>query len=477
MLKEAQAKLYINGKWQEGSDYYDLKSPYNGNFITEVSLATPEEVEKALMSAEKGKEKIKKLTSLERSKILERASAIFEQRLEECAQILTLENAKPIKSARGEIRRTIETYKFAAEEAKRIHGETIPMDAAASGVGRFAYTRKEPLGIIAAITPFNFPFNLVAHKLGPAIASGNSVVLKPAYQTPLSALLTAEIFEEAGLPPGVLNVVTGRGSMIGDILVRDSRVNMVTFTGSLEVGLGIKAKAGLKKVTLELGSNSGLIVDSTDDLDELVAKSVVGSFAFAGQVCISIQRIYVQQRLYDEFVSKFVERTQELVKGDPRDENTDISAMIHLNEAERIEQWLEEAKNSNAKILCGGKREGSLFEPTIITDSLSNLSINSDEAFAPIVTIQPYQEWEEAVAMINDSSYGLHAGVFTNSMEKAFDAAERIEVGGVMINDIPSFRVDHMPYGGVKNSGIGKEGIKYSVEEMMNLKMIGFNFG
>lgn len=477
MLKERQAKLYINGKWQEGSDYYDLKSPYNCDFITEVSLATPQEVEEALVSAEKGKEKIKKLTSLERSKILERASAIFEQRLEECAQILTLENAKPIKSARGEIRRTIETYKFAAEEAKRIHGETIPMDAAASGAGRFAYTRKEPLGIIAAITPFNFPFNLVAHKLGPAIASGNSVVLKPAYQTPLSALLTAEIFEEAGLPPGVLNVVTGRGSMIGDILVQDSRVNMVTFTGSLEVGLGIKAKAGLKKVTLELGSNSGLIVDSTDDLDEVVAKSVVGSFAFAGQVCISIQRIYVQQRLYDEFVSKFVERTQELVKGDPRDENTDISAMIHFNEAERIEQWLEEAQNSNAKILCGGKREGSLFEPTIITDASSNLSINSDEAFAPIVTIQPYQEWEEAVAMINDSSYGLHAGVFTTSMEKAFDASERMEVGGVMINDIPSFRVDHMPYGGVKNSGIGKEGIKYSVEEMMNLKMVGFNFG
>ncbi|MFD2924801.1 aldehyde dehydrogenase family protein [Halobacillus naozhouensis] len=474
MLKDSKTKLYVNGKWQEGNSYYDLKSPYSGEIIARVPLATPEEVEEALASADRGKEVIKKMTSLERAKILEKASHIFEQRLEECAEILTQENAKPIKAAKGEILRTIETYRFAAEEAKRIHGETIPMDAAVSGRGWFAYTRREPLGVIAAITPFNFPFNLVAHKLGPAIAAGNSVVLKPANQTPLSALLTAEIFEEAGLPPGVLNVVTGRGSVIGDVLVRDTRVKMVTFTGSLEVGLSINAKAGLKKVTLELGSNSGLIVDSTYDLDSVVSRCIEGSFAYAGQVCISIQRIYVQQDLYEEFVSKFVERTKKLVMGDPREENTDVSAMIHMDEATRIEKWVEEAMNSNAEILSGGKREGALFEPTIITKGSSELSVNSKEAFAPIVTINPYNEWDEAIEMVNDSSYGLQAGVFTNSMDKAFDATDRIEVGGVMVNDIPSFRVDQMPYGGVKNSGMGKEGIKYSVEEMTNLKMVGF---
>ncbi|MBP1931921.1 aldehyde dehydrogenase family protein [Ammoniphilus resinae] len=467
-------RLFIGGEWVEGSSYYDLKSPYNGELLAQIPLATTSEVKAALDQAEKAFQVIRQMTSLERATILEKASQLFQDRLEECAQILAKENAKPIKTARTEISRTIETYKFAAEEAKRIHGETIPMDAAINGKDRFAFTIREPLGIIAAITPFNFPFNLVAHKLGPAIAVGNSVVLKPANQTPLSALMTAEIFAEAGLPAGGLNVVTGRGSEIGDVLIGDSRVKMITFTGSVEVGLGIREKAGLKKVTLELGSNSAVIVDSVNDLDEVAARCVEGSFAFSGQVCISVQRIYVNRQLYDSFLEHFIEKTKSLVIGDPQDEGTNLSAMISPAEAERVENWLNEARNSTANIVYGGNREGGILHPTVITEVKPTMAISCKEAFAPIVSIVPYDSFDQAIEYVNDSDYGLQAGVYTTSIGQAFDAIRKIEVGGVIINDIPSFRVDQMPYGGVKNSGTGREGVKYSVEEMTELKLVSF---
>ncbi|WP_144699695.1 aldehyde dehydrogenase family protein [Fictibacillus phosphorivorans] len=477
MLKQSSKKnLFINGKWQEAGDYYQLTSPYNGKFLASVPLANKREVEDALASAEIGAMKMKELTSLERSNVLERVSKLFEERSEEAAEILALECAKPIKAARAEIARTIETYKFASEEAKRIHGETIPMDAAKSGKGRFAYTIREPLGVIAAITPFNFPFNLVAHKLGPAFAAGNSIVLKPANQTPLSTLFTAELFEQAGLPDGALNVVTGRGSVIGDQLVRDPRVKMVTFTGSVEVGLGIKEKAGLKKITLELGSNSAVIIDGTDDLDAVVDRCVEGAYAFSGQVCISVQRIYVQEELYETFVERFAEKVKQLVIGDPLSEGTDLSAMINETEAERVERWIEEAAESGANITLGGKRIGAIFEPTIITGASSTLSISCKEAFAPVVTITPYDFLKDVVTCVNDSQYGLQAGVYTTSIHKAFDAIAALQVGGVMVNDVPTFRVDHMPYGGVKNSGTGREGIKYSIEEMTELKLVTIKF-
>ncbi|NGP45686.1 aldehyde dehydrogenase family protein [Bacillaceae bacterium SIJ1] len=475
MLKKLEEKkLYIGGSWQEASDYYELKSPYNGDALARVPLANESEVEAALARAEEGAQTIRDMTALERSVILEKVAHLFEERAEEAALILAKECAKPLKAARGEIVRTIETYKFAAEEAKRIHGETIPMDAAKSGKDRFAYTIREPLGIIAAITPFNFPFNLVAHKLGPAIAAGNAVVLKPANQTPLSALFTAELFEQAGLPDGVLNVVTGKGSVIGDILVKDPRVKMVTFTGSVDVGAGIREKAGLKKVTLELGSNSAVIIDSTDDIDAVVARSVEGAFSFAGQVCISVQRIYVQEDLYETFVNKFIERAKDLVIGDPMAEETDVSALINEREAERVEQWLREAVEAGAAITYGGKREGGVLQPTVITDAPANASVNCQEAFAPIVTITPYTTLDKAIAAVNDSQYGLQAGIYTTSIHSAFAAVNQINVGGVMVNDVPTFRVDQMPYGGVKNSGTGREGIKYSVEEMTELKLVTF---
>jgi acyl-CoA reductase-like NAD-dependent aldehyde dehydrogenase len=474
MSMEAK-KLFIAGKWVEGKQHYELLSPYNGEIAGLIPLADREDVDAALASAYATAKTMRSLTALERSQILERVSRLFEQKSEECALILATENAKPLKAARAEIARTIETYKFASEEAKRIHGETIPLDAAKGGKGKFGYTVREPLGVIAAITPFNFPFNLTAHKLGPAFAAGNTVVLKPASQTPLSAFMTARIFEEAGLPPGALHVVTGRGADVGDMLVSDDRVKMITFTGSLEVGLGIRERAGLKRVTLELGSNSAVIIDSSDNIQAVAARCVEGSFNFAGQVCISIQRIFVKKELFEPFMQSFVESTKRLVIGDPRSEQTDMSALINLREAERIEGWVKEAEQAGARVVLGGTRQGALFQPTVIAEGRSDLSLSCSEAFGPVVVVNSYEDWEDALAQVNMSQYGLQAGVYTTSVQRAFDAAERLEVGGVIINDIPSFRVDHMPYGGVKNSGIGKEGVKYSTEEMTELKFVAFH--
>jgi acyl-CoA reductase-like NAD-dependent aldehyde dehydrogenase len=468
-------QLYINGEWVDTNEFYELASPYNGEIISRIPLAEGSHVEAALSSAQQATAVMRGLTSLERSDILRKVSDLFEERLEECAIILTKEAGKPLKAARMEIMRTIETYRFAAEEAKRIHGETVPMDAAKGGKGKFGFTKREPLGVIVAITPFNFPFNLTAHKLGPAFAAGNTVVLKPASQTPLSALMTARLFEEAGLPSGALNVVTGRGGDIGDSLVQDKRVKMVTFTGSLEVGRAIKEKAGLKRVTLELGSNSGVIIDSVENLEAVAARCTEGAFSFAGQVCISTQRIYVKEELYEEFLRYMVEKTEKLVVGDPTSELTDISALINSRETERIEQWIHEAEQGGATIVTGGKREGTILRPTIMANGHPKLSLSCNEAFGPVVLVNSYKNWDEAIELINDSDYGLQAGVYTTSVHKAFDAFERLEVGGVIINDIPTFRVDQMPYGGVKNSGIGKEGIKYSTEEMTELKFVAFH--
>ncbi|GIO20269.1 aldehyde dehydrogenase [Oceanobacillus oncorhynchi subsp. incaldanensis] len=472
-MKLKDYSLFINGEWKRGEQFYDLKSPYSGEVIARIPLANKKDVIHALDSAKKASRQMRKLSALERSKILERVSEKFEERLEECAYTLAMENAKPINAARGEIQRTIETYKFAAEEAKKITGETIPMDAAQSGKGRFGFTKKEPLGVIAAITPFNFPFNLVAHKLGPAFATGNTVVLKPASQTPLSAIMTAEIFEEAGLPKGALNVLFGKGGDIGDLLVTNPNVKMITFTGSVEVGLQIKEKAGLKKTTLELGSNSAVIVNDVNNIEAVARRCAEGAFAYSGQTCISVQRIYVHHTLYDDFLEAFIQETKRVKVGDPMKEDTVVSSLIHPKEAKRIENWLQEVDSKN--IVQGGEREGSIIEPTVITNVNPDMAVSCQEAFAPIVSVNKYKDWEEAIKLVNDSQYGLQAGVYTNSIDKAFAAVHEIEVGGVIVNDIPSFRVDQMPYGGVKNSGTGREGIKYSMEEMCELKLGVFN--
>lgn len=467
-------KLFIGGEWVEGERYAPLSSPYSGELLAEVPLATEREVEHAIKAADCAREIMAKMPAHERAAILERLVALLKERAEEAARIIAMEAAKPITTAKGEVARTIQTYTFAAEEAKRICGETISLDAAPGGEGRVAFTVREPLGVIGAITPFNFPMNLVAHKVGPAIAAGNTVVLKPAEQTPLSAYFIAELFQEAGLPAGALNVVSGLGEVAGEKIVTDERVKMITFTGSPSVGIGIRNKAGLKRVTLELGSNSAVIVDRGVDLADVVPRCVYGAFTYQGQVCISVQRIYVHEELYNEFVERFVERTERLKVGDPLDPETDVSALISPKDVERVLEWISEARQHGAKVITGGKREGNILYPTVILNADPLLKVSCCEVFAPVVLINPVQSVDEAITMVNDSRYGLQAGIYTENVHTALRAAEKLQVGGVMINDIPTFRVDHMPYGGVKESGLGREGVKYAIEEMTEMKLVVF---
>lgn len=468
-------KLFIGGEWLEASEYTTLTSPYSGEALAEIPLAQLEEIDKAVREADNARETLRKLPAHERAAILEKMAALFEERTEEAARILALEAGKPFTTAKGEVARTVATYKFAAEEAKRIHGETIPLNAAPGGENRVAYTVREPIGVVAAITPFNFPLNLVAHKVGPAIAAGNPVVLKPASQTPLSAFFLAKIAEEAGLPKGALNVVTGKGSIIGDALVKHPLVKMVTFTGSPAVGIALRNKAGLKRTTLELGSNSALIVDKGVSTEKIISRCITGAFAYQGQVCISLQRIYVHEDLYDEFVEKFVEGTKKLNLGDPLDEKTDVSALISEGDVDRAKQWIQEAVSNGATLAAGGETTGNILHPTVLLNVANESKVSCQEVFAPIVLINKVSSIKEAIDYVNDSDYGLQAGIYTENVHTAFDAADQLHVGGVLINDIPTFRVDHMPYGGVKESGTGREGLKYAIEEMTEMKLVIFN--
>jgi acyl-CoA reductase-like NAD-dependent aldehyde dehydrogenase len=466
--------LFINGQWKEAAVYKEIYSPFSGEFLAEVAQADQRDADEAIQAAKDAFKRMAHMPAHERAAILDRVANIFEQRKEELARLLALEAAKPLKTARGEIARTIQTYKFSAMEARQIHGETVPLDAAPGGEGRIAFTIRKPIGVVAAITPFNFPFNLVAHKVGPAIAAGNTVVLKPAEQTPISALVLAEIFAEAGLPDGALNVIPGEGAVVGEKLVQDERVAKITFTGSPKVGIAIKNKAGLKRVTLELGSNSALIVDKDVEItNELIERCILGAFAYSGQVCISIQRIYVHESLYEEFAAKLKEAAERLRVGDPLDEATDLSALISPREVCRMEEWVAQAVARGATVLLGGKAiSDRLYPPTILTNVPADASVSCQEVFGPIVTLSSFAALEDAIASVNDSRYGLQAGIYTNDLKTAMRAAEALEVGGVMINDFPTFRVDNMPYGGVKESGFGREGVKYAVEEMTELKLI-----
>ncbi|MEF3306483.1 aldehyde dehydrogenase family protein [Paenibacillus sp. GYB003] len=471
--------LYINGGWKEAARYVPLHSPYSGELIAEVGEAGEAETELAIQAAQGAAATMAAMPAHERAAILDSVVSIFKRRSEELARLLAMEAAKPIKTARGEIARTIQTYLFSAMEARRIHGETVPLDAAPGGEGRIAFTLRRPIGVVGAITPFNFPFNLVAHKVGPAIAAGNTVVLKPAGQTPLSALALGDIFEEAGLPAGALNIVPGPGSVVGEMLVRDERVKAISFTGSPAVGIAMRGKAGLKRMTLELGSNSALVIDRSCDLTpELIRRCVTGAFSFSGQVCISIQRILVHERLFAEFVEKFKAETGKLVVGDPLDEATDVSALISEKDVRRMEQWVASACAKGAEVVAGGQAVGSrLFAPTILTGVPKDEPVSCQEAFGPIVTIGSFSTLDEAIRDVNDSRYGLQAGIYTNDIHAAMRAAMELEVGGVMINDFPTFRVDNMPYGGVKESGFGREGIRYAVEELTELKLISIHMG
>ncbi|KGR85172.1 aldehyde dehydrogenase family protein [Lysinibacillus boronitolerans] len=467
-----ETKLWINGQWHDAEESYELASPYNGEVIAHVAKASIQDVEKAIEGAQQAFQSFKKTTAYERAEILYKVVDKMRQRKEELAEILALEAGKPIVAGLAEIDRTIATYQFAAEGAKQSKGETVPMDAAPGAGDRIGWTKREPLGVVSAITPFNFPFNLVAHKLGPAFAVGNTVVLKPATQTPLSAIVMAEIFREAGLPDGALQIVTGSGGELSDTLVTHPYVKKVTFTGSGKVGLKIKEKIGLRKVTLELGSNAAVIVEPSTPINKIIKRCVSGAFNFAGQVCISLQRIYVHSSIIDEFTKAFVAETEKLKVGDPLDKTTDVSAMINPNEVERIREWIEEAQEQGAEIATGGVFTERTLTPTVMTNVTADMKIVCQETFAPIVSIVSYETLDDAIRLVNESDLGLNAGIYTNILSDALYAADELQAGAVIINDIPTFRVDNMPYGGVKMSGYGREGIKWALEEMTDMKFI-----
>ena len=464
--------MRIGGRDVSTQDRQTIAVPYDGEAVAVVFRAGLAEAGAAVEAAAKAAPLMRSLTRDERSAILRSAAQRLRERKEEMARAITQECGKPLRESRIEVERAAQTLLFSSEEAHRLAGEVIPMDASPAGKGRWGMTVREPLGVIAAITPFNFPLNLSTHKIGPALAAGNAVVHKPASATPLSALLLVSILEESGLPPGALNVLTGPGGSLGEYLVQHPAVAMVTFTGSAEVGLRIRALAGLKRVTLELGNNSALIVDSDADLAEAVARAVPGSYAHSGQVCISVQRILVQRDVHEEFVERFIAAASALRIGHPLDESTEVSSLITEAEATRVEQWIGAARTEGARLLHGGTRRHATLEPAVLADVPESAAIWSKEAFGPVASINSYDSLDDAIAAVNRSSYGLQAGIFTRDLGRAFTAARNVHVGGFLINDVPQFRVDQMPYGGVKMSGTGREGPKYAIEEMTEPKLI-----
>lgn len=447
-------------------------SPYDGTKVGEVSFGGTEDLERAIQTASKAFPVIAHMPAHERAKILRKISQGISEHFTELAEIIRDEAGKPVQFAEGEVKRTISTFSIAADEALRMEGELLPLDTVPGGIGRIGLTKRFPIGPILAISPFNFPLNLVAHKVAPAIAAGNSIVLKPASQTPMSALILAKIAVDAGLPPGVFTVIPCKRE-IANRCVDDPKFKMLTFTGSAYVGWDLKSRAGKKKVTLELGGNAGVIVEPDTDMDFAVSRLVLGAFAYAGQVCISVQRIFVHQSIAEEFIDRFVSRTiKEARWGDPKDPDVICGPLIDSANVKRIMEWIAEAKSNGAKILCGGERHGTVVTPTVLTHVDPKLRISAQEAFGPIVIIDTYETLDEAIAKVNNSDFGLQAGIFTNNVEKVFKAFNGIDVGGLIHNDSSMFRVDSMPYGGIKDSGFGREGLKYAIEEMTELKLL-----
>ena len=464
-------RLFIGGAWVSGGSFLEVTDKFTNKQIAAISTADEELVEMAVRSAEAGFAALKTLPAVKRAEILEKISSSLREAADELAAGIIAEAGKPARLARQEVERSIQTFKFAAEEAKRIHGETVPLDAQTGSEKKFGFYHRFPVGVVAAITPFNFPLNLVAHKLAPALAAGCSVILKPSSLTPLTALKLAKIVEFAGAPAGAFNVLVGSGSTVGNWLVSHPIVAMVTFTGSADVGKEIREKAGLKKTLLELGNNSAAIIDETADLDWAAQRCAAGAFAYAGQVCISLQRIYVEKSAAQPFVEKLVKLAKNLKTGDPKLGTTDVGPLITEADARRVEDWVAEAKAAGMELKCGGRRKNAFYEPTVLFGDPSGCRIGTEELFGPAVTVTPYEKFEQAVAAVNATRYGLQAALFTKNLNRAFAAFRELEVGGVIINDSPAYRADLMPYGGVKESGSGREGVRYAIEEMTSLKM------
>ena len=467
-------KLFIGGEWRETEDTFEVKSPFTQKIIAEVAAADRDEMEEAIAVAENAAREMRKLARFEIAEGLRKIAAVIETRKKEFAETIAEEAAKPINLARGEVERGVATFNWAAGEAERFVGEIVPVDTQAGGKGKTAATRRIPRGVIYGITPFNFPLNLVGHKVAPALASGNAIIIKPSQKTPLTALLLGEVYETSGLPKGALQIVPMDVKNI-DLILKDERIQMISFTGSAAVGWKLKNQCGKKAISLELGGNAPVIVDENANLEKSLERTTMGAFAYAGQVCISVQRIYVHEKIYDEWTEKFVESAKNLKIGNPLDESTRLSTMIEESAAQKAESWINEAVKADAQLLCGGKRDGAMLDATVLTNTNPEMRVVSDEIFAPVAVVEKFSDFAEAVDLSNNSKYGLQAGVFTQNLANADYAAENLEYGGVIINDVPTFRVDNMPYGGVKNSGFGREGVKYAMEEMSEIRLVVVN--
>ncbi|MCB9110396.1 MAG: aldehyde dehydrogenase family protein [Anaerolineales bacterium] len=465
-------KLLIDGQWVGGGAELEVKNKYNGEIIGVLPTARREDLDTALAAAERAEDVMAEMPAHKRAGILLRTAELMSERADDLAKTIAAEAGKALKFACAEVDRAVSVFTIAAEEAKRIHGETIPLDAVPSGEGYFGYWSRRPVGVIAAISPFNFPLNLVAHKVAPALAAGNTLVLKPATTTPLAAVKLCQILQEAGLPAGAINLVVGSGGTVGEWLITDERVDKITFTGSPEIGRHILSVAGIKKVTLELGNNSPVVVAPDADLDFVAKRCALGAFYNSGQVCISVQRIYSQKQVFEPFSEKFVKATEDMVVGDPLDERVDVGPMIDTKEVDRIENWVKEAQDSGANVLTGGRREGTVYYPTVLSNVDADMRVIAEETFGPVASVISSDDFESALQQANDSKFGLQVGVFTKDVDRVFKAVRKLNFGGVIVNDTPNFRADHMPYGGNRQSGLGREGVKFAMEDMTNIQLV-----
>jgi acyl-CoA reductase-like NAD-dependent aldehyde dehydrogenase len=465
-----ERKLLIDGEWIETGAWLEVHSPYDGSLVGRVAKGGAAEARTAVDAAERAMSV--PLPAHERAAILDRTAQLVDERADEIARTISAEAGKPMKAARIEVARAQSTFTMAAAEARTLAGDVVPMDASPAGSGKLALTLRVPIGVVGAISPFNFPFNLVAHKVAPALAAGCAVVLKPASQTPLSALLLAELEADAGLPPGWLNVVCGPASEIGDVLVEDARVALITFTGSAGVGWKLRERAPRKRVNLELGNATPVIVAADADLEDVATRLAANAFSFAGQSCISVQRIYVERTAYDRFLELFLPRVEALVVGDPTDDATDVGPVISSGERDRVLEWIEEARGLGARVLAGGELAGELIRPTVLADAPADSKVACEEVFGPLCTVAAYDSLDEAITLSNGTRYGLQAGIFTSDLKAALRAARELEFGGVTVNEAPTFRADQMPYGGVKDSGNTREGPAYAIREMTEERLV-----
>ena len=468
-------KMYIAGQWIDSDKKFEVKSPYYGDVQDTVPESSLEDVERCLAAAVAGAKSMAALTGYDRQKILEKAGQLLDEQVEEMARTVSLEQGKPITEARGEASRMGDLFRLCAFEGSQLRGEMLPVDAQVGAAGKIGMAIHVPCGVVLAITPFNYPLLLVAHKIGPALAAGNAVILKPAEQTSMCALKLTKILYDAGLPENGLQCITGSGSRIGDPLCSDSRVRKITFTGSTTIGTHITSVAGVKKFSLELGSNAPVVVLPDADIEKVAAAVAIGGFINAGQVCISNQRVIVQKGIYNEFIEALKPKVEALKVGPSLEEDTKLSAMISEKDAIRVGEWIDDAVKSGARVVTGGKREGTVFHPTIVADVDPGMRISCEELFGPAVGVTPVETIDEAIALCNDSTYGLGAGIFTQDINNAWRFAREVESGNIMINWTPLWRADLQPYGGFKMSGIGREGPRYAIQEMTELKTIVFH--